>query len=244
MNLTFLRLKFFYLFVVFVIISGSGLHFKTWAQTKQWDKTFGGYKNYYEDYWGTSTLEAMVRTPDGGYLLAGNSDSDVFEDKTAERIGGNDFWLVKLTSNGTKIWDKTYGGYSFDGLETIVAAPGGGYLLGGVSYSSVGADKTQNSKGSADYWVIKIDENGRKLWDKTFGGLEEDLLQAMISTADGGFLLGGYSRSGKGGDKTEVSRDTSENYFDTSDYGLVRLRRLNLPPNNQCCPGSVESYPR
>ncbi|RDC66070.1 T9SS type A sorting domain-containing protein [Adhaeribacter pallidiroseus] len=223
MNLTFLRLKFLYLLVVFVIFSGTCFISETWAQTKQWDKTFGGYKNYYEDYWGTSSLEAMVRTPDGGYLLAGNSDSDVFEDKTAERIGGNDFWLVRLTASGTKIWDKAFGGYSFDGLETIVAAPGGGYLLGGTSYSDIGADKSQNSKGGADYWVIKIDENGRKLWDKTFGGLEEDVLQAIIPTTDGGYLLGGYSRSGKSGDKTEVTRDTSENYYDTSDYWLIKI---------------------
>ncbi|QNF32369.1 T9SS type A sorting domain-containing protein [Adhaeribacter swui] len=223
MNLTFLRIKYSYLLIVFVVFSGTCLCSNAWAQSKQWDKTFGGYKNYYEDYWGTSSLEAMVRTPDGGYLLAGNSDSDVFEDKTADRIGGNDFWLVRLSSNGTKLWDKAIGGYSFDGLETIVVAPGGGYLLGGVSYSDIGADKSQNSKGGADYWVVKIDENGRKLWDKTFGGTDEDILQAIIPTTDGGYLLGGYSRSGKGGDKSEGSRDTSENYFETSDYWVVKI---------------------
>ncbi|PSR55682.1 hypothetical protein AHMF7605_20320 [Adhaeribacter arboris] len=223
MNLIFPRSKPWYLLLVFIIFSGSSITSITWAQVKQWDKTFGGFKNYYEDYWGTSSFEAMVRTPDGGYLLAGNSDSDIFEDKTAERKGGNDYWLIKISANGTKIWDKTYGGYSNDGLETIVAAPGGGYLLGGFSYSDTGVDKSQNSQGSTDYWIVKIDENGTKIWDKTFGGVEEDMLKVVVPTSDGGYMLGGYSRSGKGGDKSEPSRDTSEDYFNISDFWLVKI---------------------
>lgn len=223
MNLTFLRFKSWYFLVAFVIISESCFVFTSAAQTKQWDKTFGGYKNYYEEYWGTSSFEAMVRTPDGGYLLAGNSDSDVFEDKMAERKGSNDYWVIKINEAGAKIWDNTYGGYSYDGLETIVPAPGGGYLLGGYSYSDLGVDKSRNSRGGADYWIVKIDENGQKIWDKTFGGLDEDVLKAIIPTPDGGYLLGGYSSSGRGADKTEVSRDTSESYFYTSDFWLIKI---------------------
>lgn len=193
------------------------------AQAKQWDKTFGGFKNYFEDYWGTSSLQVIVPTPDGGYLLAGNSDADVYADKTAERKGGNDYWVIKIDEAGNKLWDKTFGGDGNDGLETIVASPGGGYLLGGFSYSYAGADKTEDSRGSADYWVVKIDESGTILWDKTFGGEEDDFLKAMIPTPDGGFLLGGYSYSGLGANKTEASRDTSTNYMYTSDFWLIKI---------------------
>ncbi|QMU27231.1 T9SS type A sorting domain-containing protein [Adhaeribacter radiodurans] len=227
MNLTFPRSNPWYLLLWFIIFSGSSFYPpQILAQTKQWDKTFGGFKNYYEDYWGTSSFETMVRTQDGGYLLAGNSDSDIYQDKTAERKGGNDFWLIKISENGTKIWDKSYGGYSNDGLETIVAAPGGGYLLGGFSYSYAGADKSQDSQGGSDYWIVKIDEKGNKVWDKTFGGLDEDVLKAIVPTSDGGYILGGYSRSGKSGDKSEPSRDNSENYLDISDFWLVKINSL------------------
>ena len=47
---------------------------------------------------------------------------------------------------------------------------------------------------------------GNKLWDKTFGGANNDWLRSITPSPDGGYLLGGYSESGISGDKSEASR--------------------------------------
>ena len=63
-----------------------------------------------------------------------------------------------------------------DDLRSIVPSADGGYLLGGRSDSGLGADKSEVSRGNRDYWVVKIDAAGNKLWDKTFGGTNDDNL--------------------------------------------------------------------
>jgi hypothetical protein len=102
-----------------------------------------------------------------------------------------------------KDWDRTIGGTDNDYLQALVAASDGGYLLAGYSTSAPGADKTAANKGENDYWIVKLDSLGHKLWDKTLGGIGDDRLSAAVATADGGYLLGGTSSSGRSGDKSE-----------------------------------------
>ena len=89
--------------------------------------------------------------------------------------GLTDGWVVKIDTNGSKVWDKAYGGserdYLYDGAQT----DDGGFLLAGYSQSDVSGEKSANSKGGYDYWMIKIDSNGNKLWDKTLGGMTKRL---------------------------------------------------------------------
>ena len=70
----------------------------------------------------------------------------------------------------SKIWDKTYGGNGFDLLTAAKPIRDGGYILGGYSYSNSSGDKTEVNKGEEDYWLIKLNADGSKAWDKTFGG--------------------------------------------------------------------------
>ncbi|QMU28784.1 T9SS type A sorting domain-containing protein [Adhaeribacter radiodurans] len=197
------------------------------AQTKVWDKTIGGDK---ED-----NFTAMVATSDGGYLLGGSSYSGKSGDKSEPERGSNDplsydYWVVKIDVNGNKLWDKTFGGNSSDELHALVATPDGGYLLGGSSYSGKSGDKSENNRGTLqgsfydtpDYWVVKIDANGNKVWDRTFGGKGYDDLTASVSTSDGGFLLGGSSNSGEGEDKSEVNGAGCEQYC-SYDYWVVKI---------------------
>src|SRR5690606_39433638 len=44
----------------------------------------------------TDQLKGLTQTRDGGYILAGNSDSKKSDDKDRASIGGNDYWVVKL----------------------------------------------------------------------------------------------------------------------------------------------------
>ncbi|QMU29522.1 T9SS type A sorting domain-containing protein [Adhaeribacter radiodurans] len=216
-----LRLSF--IFVLFFLLKSSGANAQS-KVTKQWDKTFGGSVNDY--------FSASAPTLDGGYLLGGSSYSTKSGDKSEVNKGdvncsfgpcyytSEDFWLVKTDANGKKVWDKTLGGRGSDYLKVIISLPEGGYLLGGSSYSAAGEDKSENSRGYSDYWIVKIDLYGNKIWDKTFGGNNADDLEAIIATPDGGFLLGGTSFSGMGSDKSDINR--GEN---SSDYWIVKINR-------------------
>src|SRR5205085_6033829 len=108
--------------------------------------------------------------------------------------GQYDYWVVKTDTEGKKQWDKTFGGDGDDLLTTMVAISDGGYLIGGYSNSRIGGDRTE-SRGDYDYWIVRIDKDGNKLWDKTFGGTTIDELYSIVPTQDGGYLLGGSSSS-------------------------------------------------
>ncbi|WP_345243561.1 PKD domain-containing protein [Nibrella saemangeumensis] len=175
---------------------------------KVWDKTIGGS--------GRERFSSLQQTTDGGYILGGSSISNAGGDKTNDSRGLNDYWVVKLDANGAKVWDKTFGSGGDDYLTSLQQTTDGGYLLGGSSPSKASGDKTENGKGEYDYWVVKLDASGTKVWDKTIGGDNEDILASLQQTTDGGYILGGYSHSGAGGDKTENSNNSS-------DYWVVKL---------------------
>ncbi|MBL0046871.1 MAG: T9SS type A sorting domain-containing protein [Bacteroidetes bacterium] len=170
--------------------------------TKLWDRTFGGTS---EDY-----LQSVKQTSDGGFILAGRSNSGISGNKTGANRGTVgvtwDYWVVKIDAGGTKQWDQTYGGFDDDQLFAVQQTSDGGYILGGYSNSGITGEKSQASQGLDDYWIVKIDANGVKQWDKTFGGTSADQLQMVLQTSDGGYLLGGGSASGANGDKSQASR--------------------------------------
>src|ERR1043165_4335073 len=178
---------------------------------KQWDYRYGG--NSYDD------LSIIYRTTDDGFILGGSSTSDSSADITEQSRGFDDFWVVKTNPQGIKQWDKRFGGTYVDWLLSLQETRDGGYILGGSSWSGVGADKTEPSQGGLDYWMIKTDLVGNKQWDKRFGGTLHDMLASIHQTADGGYILGGISQSGIGGDKTEPIWDTLANGWD---YWMVK----------------------
>lgn len=176
--------------------------------TKQWDRTFGGRN--------MDLLNASIPTSDGGYLLGGQSSSGLERDKTQASQGSFDYWVVKIDATGTKQWDKTFGGTSLDVLTSLLQTSDGGYLLGGRSASGISGDKTQATNGLDDEWLVKIDANGNKQWDRTFGGSGSEQINALVATPDGGYLLGGHSNSPISGDKTQPSQGGS-------DYWLLKV---------------------
>src|SRR5690349_8371916 len=106
-----------------------------------------------------------------------------------------------------KMWDKRYGGDTTEFVSSFLQTKDGGYLVGGKSQSGISGDKIQplwdtcmTCPVPGDYWIIKLDSLGNKQWDRDFGGLKSDFLTCMKETYDGGFILGGSTRSGFGGD--------------------------------------------
>ncbi len=164
---------------------------------KIWDKTFGGTSD--------DELSGIQPTGDGGFLLAGTSASDSSGDRTQASQGKNDYWILKIDANGNKLWDRRFGGSDDDFLAAIEPTTDGGFLLGGASKSGISGDKTQAGWGNFDYWIVKIDANGNKIWDKRFGGSDDDRCNTLSSFDNGYFLLGGFSQSGISGDRTQAS---------------------------------------
>ena len=175
--------------------------------TIQWQNTIGGGL--------VDVLYSMQQTNDGGYILVGNSSSNISGDKTENSQGGADYWVVKLDSSGTIQWQNTIGGNERDILYSIQQTNDGGYILGGSSLSDISGDKTENSQGGLDYWVVKLDSSGTIQWQNTIGGNGGDRLFSIQQTGDGGYILGGFSNSPISGDKTEDSLGY--------DYWVVKL---------------------
>ena len=174
----------------------------------QWQNTIGGDS--------TDNLYSLQQTTDGGYILGGFSISSISGDKTEYSIGGSDYWVVKLDASGNIQWQNTIGGYENDNLYSLQQTTDGGYILGGRSMSNATGDKTENSQGLDDYWVVKIDATGNIQWQNTIGGNSWDELESIEQTSDGGYILGGSSDSDNSGDKTENSQGDF-------DYWVVKL---------------------
>jgi Secretion system C-terminal sorting domain len=177
----------------------------------EWENTLGGV-NFDE-------ICTVIQTSDGGYLVAGTSDSWDSFDKSENCIGGKDFWIFKINSIGIIQWQNTIGGISDDRLHTVIKLNDNGYILGGYSFSDISGDKTENSKGLSDYWIVKVDSSGNIQWQKTIGGDLDDQLHSLNQTNDGGYILGGFSDSGISGDKTE-------NQIGDKDYWIVKTDSL------------------
>lgn len=159
---------------------------------KVWEKRIGtGYGALASD---------IIATPDGGYFIAASTEAGIGFDKSVASKGSYDMWLIKIDGNGNKIWDKVYGGASTDYVASISKAEDG-FLLCGYIYSQVSGDVSEPERGGADYWVMKVDFNGNKIWNKRYGGSSSDFLTKSIKVP-GGYLLGGSTYSGLGGDKT------------------------------------------
>ncbi|MEK7677399.1 MAG: formylglycine-generating enzyme family protein [Verrucomicrobiota bacterium] len=173
-----------------------------------WDKAFGGL--------GDDKLFVVLEASDGGFLLGGRSNSGKQGNKETPGFGGYDYWVVRLNAAGDKLWDKTYGGTDEDRLVAVAPASDGGFLLGGRSRSPVGGNRTAEPLGGYDFWVVRLDAQGNKLWDKAFGGSADETLWALAGTPDGGWILAGSSASDIEGTKT------SPNYGDL-DAWVVRL---------------------
>ena len=172
---------------------------------KVWDKTFGGSKSDY--------LSSIQQTFDEGYIVAGStysSDGDVIDGNN----GDSDFWIFKLDSLGNKVWDKTFGGTKDDYTRSIQQTIEGGYIVAG-STRSTGGDISDGNNGWTDYWILKLDEFGNKIWDKTLGGIRDDYPKSIQQTSDGGYVIAGYTNNDDG--------DITDGNNGGNDYWIVKL---------------------
>jgi hypothetical protein len=161
---------------------------------QQWQRTFGGSQD--------ETLYSMLQTSDGGFVFVGSSHSGMSGNKTSENFGSSDAWIVKTDADGTIQWQRTYGGSAFDVFRSVQQTPDGGYIVAGDSRSEPDGQKLSPHYGQTDFWILKLDANGNRVWERSYGGSDEDIASCIHQTTDLGFIVGGPSASGIDGTKT------------------------------------------
>ncbi|KAB1228564.1 T9SS type A sorting domain-containing protein [Chryseobacterium viscerum] len=155
------------------------------AQEVVWQKDI---KSSTQDF-----LSQVTTTIDQQYLITGSSiqsGSGKLE-AGSKQNNGYDFHLVKLNQQGEEVWEKYFSGQNHDYLSATVTTQDGGFLLAGTSYSGKGLDKKEDSKGGSDIWLIRINEFGDELWQKTLGSSSDEESRAVIQTTDLGFFVAG-----------------------------------------------------
>lgn len=156
-----------------------------------WTRTYGGAD---DDY-----CYGVKQTPDGGYILAGRTESS--------GAGGFDAWLIKTDASGDTSWTRTYGGTADDYGNSVWRTTDGGYIVAGAT-KSYGA-------GGYDCFLVKTGPSGDTAWTRSYGGGTYDWADCGRPAADGGYIIVGTTDAhGAGSDdvyiiKTEANGDTA-----------------------------------
>jgi hypothetical protein len=232
--------------------------------TISWQKTYGGS--------GIDMIHSIHQTTDGGYIVAGESDSPGGDILNAH--GGNDVWILKLNDIGNIQWRRSLGGTGNDGGRCrIQQTTDGGYIISAYASSTDGdltlvnnmgnmwfvkltsagnidwqkkygnafaaylpfniyqtndgyvalistwspTGNATGNHGGTDYCVLKMDNLGNLIWQKSFGGSSLDEPHDIIPTADGGMVISGWTTSENG----DVS-----GHHGASDYWVIKLSSL------------------
>lgn len=254
----------------------------------EWESWIGGT--------GHEIIHDIYESGDGGYLLAGN---------TTPLNGTGDAYLIKIDGNGTKVWEKTFGGAGEDVFMGVEPVTGGFILVGNTAAGTNGADRLMivkvdlngtkvfetNASGRGiarglgvigapdgsviavgrsatsasaanDIYLVKVDATGKRLWEKYYGGQGEDRGYAITQAADGGFVVAGaMTQDGKtmadayllkidkdgtkAWEKFYVTGDRQEVGFDLTrmaDNGFLVVGRSFTGPNWWGIPESSDIY--
>lgn len=184
----------------------------------EWQRTIGGL---YADQ-----LRSVIQTKDGGYLLAGYSNSPESGNKTEKCYGEGDFFVVKLDKDGATEWQKAYGGEGDDQPYALLEAHDGNFILAGNSNSGTTGNKNASNKKGTDFWMVKIDPSGEIIWQQTYDIGETDLLTSVVENKDGTLLLGGYSQPSPPAPKGGLLKKIKKPEEGVDDYVAIKTDAL------------------
>ena len=136
-----------------------------------WDESFGGDRDEHAG--------GIQETDDGGALVVGNS--------TSYGRGYKDIYIAKLNQKGKMVSSFIVGGKKNDSAEALARTKDGNMVL-------VGFRETGRA-GNTDFYVLKMDQNGQKIWSQTYGGEQSDRLNGVVATDDGGIVATGATGS-------------------------------------------------
>jgi hypothetical protein len=197
--------------------------------------------------------EFITRTSDGGFLLVGQT-----QDFSPTPTNNQDLFLVRTDSLGDTLWTQQYGGPGNDEGVFAVATSDGGYAVTGGYRDSLGV--------GSDFYLLRIDSLGNLLWEKTYTKNQNDFCMGLAPTADGGFLLAGYTvtnlqfsvieewvvrvdsvgdslwsnivgQASNGGESQQVEAMEDGGFVLCSSKELIRIDSLGNPLWNRAYPG-------
>jgi hypothetical protein len=145
----------------------------------EWEKSIGGTDGDY--------IYRIIPTQNNNYYLlasSSSSDGDISNDPYPD---SEDFWIVKIDTEGNIIWDIIVGGSYGDIIWNGSPTLDGGVVAIGYTYSNDG--DVSNSYGGADTWAVKISNDGELEWDYTIGTEWIDKGYAILATSDGGYMI-------------------------------------------------------
>ena len=184
-----------------------------------WQKRYGGGRLY-----GGFPIHL---TTDGGYMICGDS--------RASGAGDYDFWVLKLDQNGNTLWQKTYGGHGDDYIRSLQQTPDGGYTVVGNTRSF--------GLGESDILVVRLDDTGSIIWQKTYGGSDSDSGVYYGKTMDGGSIVVGYSNSLSAGHLTIFKLDSNGDIPDCDVIGISNLEVFDTDITGEDTNVTIESPP-
>ncbi len=166
----------------------------------EWEQSIGGDK---ED-----KINVVLETSDGGYIAGGYFKSSsidlgngVILNNKSSYTSYSDGMLIKYSAEGEVEWAKGIGGSSSDKITSVAEASDGGYVVGGNFGSTsidLGNGVVLNNNGSTSYsdgMLIKYSAEGEVEWAKEVGGVNEDKINSVAPTNDGGYIVGGSFKS-------------------------------------------------
>jgi len=136
-----------------------------------WEQNIGGDRDEFAG--------GIAGTDDGGALVVGSSESYGEGDKN--------IYIAKLDKEGKLLSAHTVGGIKDDVATALTRTRDGKLVM--VGYREI------ERAGDADFFVMKMDQNGKKIWAQTYGGAYEDMLNGVTATVDNGIVAIGKTRS-------------------------------------------------
>jgi hypothetical protein len=202
------------------------LYFMTGALSAQpniqWQTCLGGSN--------VDEARCIQTTDDGGSIVIGitlSNNGDV-----SGNHGGNDFWVVRLNSLGTILWQKTLGGSNHDRGFYVQQTNDDGFIVVGYTESNNG--DVSGNHGDKDIWVVKLNGSGVIQWQKTLGGSNWEDAWCVRQTTDNGFIVAGRSNS--------LDGDVVGNHG-AMDFWVVKLTETGNIEWQKSLGGSLDDIP-
>lgn len=177
---------------------------------------------------GQNKITSIIQTNDGGYLIGGESiNTQTNLVRTGPFFGTQDIWIIKTDGLGNVLWDKSFGGSGYENNPQLFHSGDGNYYLASFSNSGISGNKTSNNFGESDFWLIKTDLSGNKIWERNYGGTKSEVLSRLYIKPNGDIILIGSTNSPISNDIKEPSFDSNPNSSNSSDALIVEINKEN-----------------
>lgn len=170
----------------------------------------------------TESPGAVEQTSDGGYITISSSSSSATGNVTGSNHGATNFstdvWVVKYDQYGKIQWQRLYGGDNYEYGYSIKQTSDGGYIFAGTTTTTVTGTGDMmalpaNHGGEGDVWIVKLTATGTISWQRILGGTNMDYAQVIHQTSDGGYIVGGRTRSSASGEVTSTRPNTAHDFW-------------------------------